>query len=57
MAKLSDQPEAEIFPISKSEFFWMAVNARIKFEYDTKGKIIQAVHSQDGFKTEAPKIK
>jgi CubicO group peptidase (beta-lactamase class C family) len=56
-AKLSDQFEAEIFPISRNEFFWMAVNARIKFEYNTNGETIKVIHYQDGLKTIAPKIK
>ena len=49
--------EAELFPISESEFFWMAVNAKIKFESDANGEIIKAIHFQDGFKTVAPKLK
>ena len=56
-AKLSEQMEAEILPISKTEFFWMAVNAKIKFESDVNGEIIKAIHFQDGLKTEAPKLK
>ena len=55
-AKLSDQSEAEIFPLSKSEFFWMAVNARIKFESGENGEITKAIHFQDGVKTVVPKI-
>lgn len=56
-AKLSDQMEAEILPVSKTEFFWMAVNATIKFEADINGEIIKAIHFQDGLKTVAPKLK
>ena len=56
-AKLSDQMEAELFPVSKTEFFWMAVNAKIKFESDENGEIIKAIHFQDGLKTVAPKLK
>ena len=56
-AKLSDQFEAEIFSISRNEFFWMTVNARIKFEYNTNGETIKVIHYQDGLKTIAPKIK
>jgi hypothetical protein len=55
-AKLSNQSEAEIFPITKNEFFWMGVNARIKFEYNAKGEITKAIHYQNGLKTNAPKI-
>ena len=55
-AKLSDQMEAELFPFSATEFFWMAVNAKIKFESDENGEIIKAIHFQDGLKTVAPKI-
>jgi CubicO group peptidase (beta-lactamase class C family) len=56
-AKLSDQMEAELFPITETEFYWMAVNAKIKFESDVNGEIIKAIHFQDGLKTEAPKLK
>jgi hypothetical protein len=56
-AKLSDQMEAEILPVSKTEFFWMAVNAKIKFESDVNGEIIKAIHFQDGLETIAPKLK
>ena len=49
--------EAELFPFSETEFFWMAVNAKIKFESDVNGEIIKAIHFQDGLKTEAPKLK
>ena len=56
-AKLSDQMEAEILPISKTEFFWMAVNAKIKFESDVNGEITKAIHFQEGLKTVAPKLK
>ena len=56
-AKLSDQMEAELFPLSETEFFWMAVNAKIKFESDANGNIVKAIHFQDGLKTEAPKLK
>lgn len=55
-AKLADQSEAEIYPLSEKEFFWMAANARIKFETNTNREIIRAVHSQNGLKTVAPKI-
>jgi CubicO group peptidase (beta-lactamase class C family) len=55
-AKLSGQSEAEIYPLSEKEFFWMAVNARIKFETNTHGEIIKVVHYQNGLKTVAPKI-
>lgn len=56
-AKLSDQMEAELFPLSETEFFWMAVNAKIKFENDANGNIVKATHFQDGLKTVAPKLK
>jgi hypothetical protein len=57
LAKLSDQSENEIYPISKNEFFWMVVNARIKLEFNEKGEITKAIHFQNGWKTNAPKIK
>jgi hypothetical protein len=56
-AKLTDQMEAELFPLSETEFFWMAVNAKINFEADVNGNIVKAIHFQDGLKTVAPKLK
>ncbi len=56
-AKLTDQMEAELFPFSETEFFWMAVNAKIKFEAGENGVITKAIHFQDGVKTVAPKLK
>jgi len=55
-AKLSNQMEAELFPSSKTEFFWMAVNAKLKFECDTDGKITGVIHYQNETKMMAPKI-
>jgi hypothetical protein len=55
-AKLSNQSEFEIFPISSKEFYWMVVNARIKFESNAQGVIINAIHYQGGQKLKAPKI-
>lgn len=56
-AQLSGQNEYEIFPKTKNEFFWMAVNASVKFIPDNTGVITQAIHYQDGQTIIAPKIK
>ena len=57
LAQLSGQSENEIFPKSKTEFFWMVVNASVKFIPDSTGVITQVIHSQDGQTILAPKIK
>jgi hypothetical protein len=55
-AQLSGQNENEIFPKSKNEFFWLVVNASVKFIPDSTGQISQAIHSQDGQIIIAPNI-
>ena len=56
-AQLSGQNENEIFPKSKTEFFWMVVNASVKFIPDSTGLITQVIHSQNGQTILAPKNK
>ncbi|GAH67491.1 unnamed protein product [marine sediment metagenome] len=56
-AQLVGQEKYEIFPKSETEFFWKVVDAQIDFVKDEQGKVIKAIHRQDGREIEAPKIK
>jgi CubicO group peptidase (beta-lactamase class C family) len=47
-AKLGGQPRFQIFPKSETEFFWKVVDAQVKFEKDAQGKVVRAVHHQNG---------
>lgn len=55
-AQLTDQPEFEIFPSAKDEFFYQAVDARISFQRDKDGKVVGGVHRQSGRSFTVPKI-
>ncbi len=56
-AQLTNQPKMPIFPISDEEFEWHVVEAKVKFVPDAEGKIVKAVHRQNGGTIDAPKIK
>ena len=55
-AQLTGQPRFEIFPRSQTEFFWKVVDAEVKFVKDDKGKVIKAIHQQEGGRIDAPRI-
>ena len=56
-AQLGGQPNFEIFPKSKNEFFWKVVDAQVTFVRNEKGEVTQAVHYQGGNEIKAPKLK
>lgn len=56
MAKMTGQPEFEIFPAGNDEFFWKVVEARIKFMRDEKGIVTHAIHYQGGAELKVPKL-
>ncbi len=56
-AQMTGQPKFEIFPKSETEFFWKIVNAQVEFVKNDEGKVIKAIHHQDGMEIEASKIK
>ena len=56
-AQMVGQAKYEIFPRSETGFFWKVVDAQIEFVKDEQGKVIKAIHRQDGREIEAPKIK
>jgi len=55
-AQLTGQPPFEIFPKSKTEFFWKVVNAQFTFVKDATGKVIKGIHRQGGQTMEVPKL-
>jgi CubicO group peptidase (beta-lactamase class C family) len=55
-AQLPGQPRLEIFPRSDHEFFWKAVEAEVTFISDANGKVIEAIHHQNGGTRHAPRV-
>ncbi|MFZ0391401.1 MAG: serine hydrolase, partial [Calditrichia bacterium] len=55
-AQLGGQARYEIFPRSDSEFFWKVVDASITFHRDESGKVVFAVHRQNGQEIKAPRM-
>jgi CubicO group peptidase (beta-lactamase class C family) len=47
-AQLTFQPRFEIFPKSETEFFWKVADAQVQFVKGEDGKIVEAVHHQNG---------
>ncbi len=56
-AQMSGQPKAEIFPRSKTEYFWKVVDAQVTFEFDDKNQVVRAIHQQNGAMIKAPRMK
>ena len=56
-AQLTGQPKFPIFPKSATEFEWRAVVAKVEFVKGDDGKVVKAIHHQNGNTLEAPKIK
>jgi CubicO group peptidase (beta-lactamase class C family) len=55
-AQLTGQPKFPIHPKSATEFEWQVVPASVKFAKDNAGKVIKAIHTQNGTTFDAPKI-
>lgn len=55
-AQLGMQPRFEIFPKSETEFFWKVADAPVKFVKGPDGKIVEAVHQQNGATIHAPRL-
>jgi hypothetical protein len=55
-AELGGQPRFEIFPKSDTEFFWKVVDAPVTFVKDKSGKVVKAVHHQNGTVINAPRL-
>lgn len=54
-AQLTGQPKFPIFPVAENEFEWRVVQAKVQFVAGDDGKIVKAVHHQNGVSFEAPK--
>ena len=57
LAQMTGQPKFEIFPQSKTKFFWKVVNAQVTFVKNDKGNVSKIIHHQAGAEIQAPKIK
>jgi hypothetical protein len=57
LAQLSGQPEFAIFPTAEDSFEWRVVKASVRFVKGEDGKVIKAVHTQNGQTFDAPKVK
>ncbi len=56
-AQLSGQPKIEIFAASETNFFWKVVEAQVTFVKDKSGKVVKALHHQNGHTIDAPRLK
>ncbi|HET6631207.1 MAG TPA: serine hydrolase [Rhodanobacteraceae bacterium] len=56
MARLSGQPALPVQASARDEFFYTAVDARLSFKRDAKGKITALVLHQNGMERRAPRI-
>jgi beta-lactamase regulating signal transducer with metallopeptidase domain len=56
LAKLSQQPEFEIYPSSETEFFWKVVDAQVKFLTDGNGPAEALVLHQFNTDMHAPRV-
>ena len=57
MVQLTGQPAFQVFPESRTVFFYKAVDAKIRFESESSGKVTGLVLEQGGQKMPATKIK
>lgn len=55
-AQLTGQPEIPIFSTGDDTFEWHVVTASVHFVKDDDGKVIKAVHTQNGTTFDAPKL-
>jgi CubicO group peptidase (beta-lactamase class C family) len=57
MAKLADQPAFEVFPESKTEFFYKVVDAQLTFVANETGTVTHLMLHQNGANLKADKMK
>lgn len=55
-AQLGTQQRFEIFPKSETQFFWKVADAQVDFLKGPDGKIVEAVHHQNGGTLHAPRL-
>jgi hypothetical protein len=56
LARLTGQPDAEVFPESQTKFFYNEVHAQLSFDSDASGRITQVVLHQNGIEQIAPRV-
>jgi CubicO group peptidase (beta-lactamase class C family) len=55
-AQLGQQPRFQIYPASETNFFWKVVNAQVTFVKNGNGKVVKAIHHQNGHIIVAPRL-
>jgi len=55
-AQLTGQPQFAVFPTAADTFEWKVVKASVRFVKGEDGKVIKAVHTQNGTTFDAPKL-
>ena len=55
-AQLTGQSKMEIYPKDSTTFFWKVVDAQVEFQRGKDGKVVRAVHTQNGSTQNAPRI-
>ncbi|MFK7765712.1 MAG: serine hydrolase [Mariniblastus sp.] len=55
-SQLSGQSKFEIFPSSSTKFFWKVVDAEVEFRRAKDGKVVCAMHTQNGTTEKAPRL-
>jgi CubicO group peptidase (beta-lactamase class C family) len=55
-AQLSGQRSLELFPSSETDYFCKEVDAQITFVKDEDGKVVKAIHHQNGLTLYAPRL-
>lgn len=56
-AQITGQNKLEIFPLTKSKFYYKLVDAEITFQRDSDGKVKELIFQQDGISTKLVKSK
>lgn len=54
-SQITGQGKIRIFPKGETEFEWRAVAARVEFVKDDDGKVMKAVHHQNGVRSTRPR--
>ena len=55
-AQLTGQAKLEIYPKDATTFFWKVVDAQVEFQRGEDGKVVRAVHTQNGTTQNAPRL-
>ncbi len=55
-AKITGQSKLQIYPGNANTFFWKVVDAQVEFQRDKDGKVVRAMHTQNGSTFNAPRL-